>query len=131
MYAGGYNFCIMMHWYEWVTWGGNIALAAVGTGGILVAVRTLKKIERQTKATEDQARYLTTSDRAWIIVSSRFHSLPPKDIDAGKTSKDLISYGYIKYLDIFGQEHTTRFCQSYWVDPRNILQKARIAVALG
>jgi hypothetical protein len=29
-----------------------------------------------------------------------------------------ISYGYIKYLDIFGKEHTTRSCQKRWVDPR-------------
>jgi hypothetical protein len=194
---GGYNFCIMMHWYEWVTWVANIALVLVGGGGILVAVCTLKKIERQTKATEDQARYLTTSERAWIIVSSRFpaelhpgdqetitrfrwdmknvgksparllefngvvskaeRSIPfpdpprffgsphplnklllvPSDswgitwviegdpllaeeVDAVKTAKDpmMISYGYIKYLDIFEKEHTTRFCQIYWVDPR-------------
>jgi len=177
----------MMHWYEWVTWCANIALLLVGAGGILVAVSTLKKIERQTKATEDQARYLTTSERAWIIVSSRFAAelhpgdqettarfrwdmknvgksparllefngvvskaersipfpdaprffRPPKPLNKlllvptdswgitweieGDLAKNLmtISYGYIKYLDIFEKEHTTIFCQIYWVDPRD------------
>jgi hypothetical protein len=28
----------------------------------------------------------------------------------------LISYGYVKYLDAFGEEHTTRFCQEFWFD---------------
>lgn len=53
----------------------------------------------------------------WMIEGD---PLSPEEVDAVKTGTDLmmISYGYIKYLDIFGNEHTTRFCQKYWVDPR-------------
>jgi hypothetical protein len=37
--------------------------------------------------------------------------------DFGETT--LISYGYVKYLDAFGEEHTTRFCQEFWFDKRS------------
>jgi hypothetical protein len=40
---------------DWIIWVGNILLAATGIGAIIVAVCTLKKIERQTAATEDTA----------------------------------------------------------------------------
>ncbi|WP_184223356.1 hypothetical protein [Granulicella aggregans] len=43
-------------WREWTVWGGNLAVAIVGLGGIGVAIATLLKLERQTKATEDQLR---------------------------------------------------------------------------
>jgi hypothetical protein len=42
--------------YDWITWAANPLLVLVGVGGIVVAVVTLLKIERQTKATEDAVR---------------------------------------------------------------------------
>jgi hypothetical protein len=39
-------------WHDEVLWVANLILAVVGVGGIIVAVLTLVKIERQTKATE-------------------------------------------------------------------------------
>lgn len=39
--------------YDWLVFGCDVALALVGIGGIIVAVFTLLKIERQTKASED------------------------------------------------------------------------------
>ena len=174
----------------------NIALFFVGLGGILVAICTLKNIEKQTKATEDQVMHLATSERAWIIVASRFHdglhpgdqhpvtrfrwemknvgssparllefhgvaqkadrvnvpfpdppcfpsspkqlnklmlvpndswgmtrniegeSLSAEEVDSVKNwgSVTIISYGYVRYLDAFGKEHTTRFCHECWFD---------------
>ena len=31
----------------------------------------------------------------------------------------IVSYGYIKYLDVFGKEHTTNFCQETWFDKKD------------
>jgi hypothetical protein len=89
--AHRYNFCIMMHWYEWVSWIANIALVMVGAGGIWVAVCTLKKIERQTKAGEDaakaakdgaraalaQANHMITAERAWLVVEAAMADFTP------------------------------------------------------
>jgi hypothetical protein len=41
--------------YDWIAYAANLLLMIVGIGGIFVAIKTLKKIERQTKATEDSA----------------------------------------------------------------------------
>ena len=41
--------------YEWITWVANLSLVLVGVVGIIVAVCTLLKIEKQTKATEEAA----------------------------------------------------------------------------
>ena len=38
--------------YDWVTWAANPLLVLVGIGGIVVAVVTLRKLKRQTMATE-------------------------------------------------------------------------------
>jgi hypothetical protein len=74
----------MMHWYEWVSWGANIALVLVGAGGIWVAVCTLKKIERQTKAGEDaakaalaQANHTIAAERAWLVVEAAMGDFRP------------------------------------------------------
>lgn len=175
----------------------SVVLAAVGIGGIVAAIITIRKLERQTKATEDQARHLTTSERAWIIVNSEFpdglspggqdavslirwnmknvgrtparliefdaiasraerkisfpeppryvgspgplnklllvpndsfgltwmiegDSLTPDEVAEVKNGMNLmvITYGYVKYLDAFEKEHTTRFCQRYFVDSK-------------
>ncbi len=41
----------------------------VGIAGILVAIWTLRKIERQTKATEGSVQALIASERAWLTAS--------------------------------------------------------------
>lgn len=42
--------------YDWIALAASLSLALVGVGGIFVAVGTLGKIARQTKATEDSAK---------------------------------------------------------------------------
>jgi hypothetical protein len=44
----------------------NIALSLVGLGGIIIALCTLWKIERQTKATENQVKASHDGLRAWL-----------------------------------------------------------------
>jgi hypothetical protein len=57
-------------WKEWWIWGANLTLVAVGIGGIVVAVCTLKKIERQTKATEDATK-IAKENMAALISKER------------------------------------------------------------
>jgi uncharacterized membrane protein YidH (DUF202 family) len=47
----------------------NIALVIAGFAGIIVAVCTLRKIERQTKAAEVNIQALVSTERAWIVIS--------------------------------------------------------------
>lgn len=70
-------------WYQRVAWAANIVLAVLGYVGILLALRTLKKIERQTEsgaaalqiakdcasAALAQSQALVDSERPWIVVS--------------------------------------------------------------
>jgi hypothetical protein len=51
----------------------------------------------------------------WMIEGD---ALTPEEVKEVETGAKLmiISYGYIKYLDDFGDEHTTRFCQRYSVN---------------
>jgi hypothetical protein len=42
--------------YDWVTWAANPLLAIVGIGGIVVALVTLGKLKRQTRAMEEAVR---------------------------------------------------------------------------
>lgn len=44
------------------------ALALIGLGGVCAALRTLRGIDRQTRAIEDSVRAMRTSDRAWLLV---------------------------------------------------------------
>jgi len=45
----------------------NISLFVVGFAGIIAAIVTLRKLERQTAATEKQANHMIASERAWIM----------------------------------------------------------------
>jgi hypothetical protein len=45
----------------------DFALAVVGGLGIVAAFVTLRKLERQTAATEKQASHMIASERAWIM----------------------------------------------------------------
>ena len=65
-----------------ILWGANILLALVGYAGIMLAVATLKKIERQTKYGETaalaaqeaseaaliQAKAIVHAERPWILI---------------------------------------------------------------
>ena len=61
--------------YDWLVFGCNVALFIVG---VCIALSTLWKIERQTRATEvaakaalEQANHMVASERAWILVDIR------------------------------------------------------------
>jgi hypothetical protein len=82
----------------------NILLFAVGFAGIVVAVLTLRKIERQTKAGEVAAeaalantKALIAAERAWIVVTAKCSS--PNEFlftatNVGRTPAKVISiYG--------------------------------------
>jgi hypothetical protein len=56
--------------FDWITWGGGILLTIVGIGGVIVAVCTLKKIERQTKATEDSIRLQEIAYYQWVELAN-------------------------------------------------------------
>jgi hypothetical protein len=47
----------------------NIALVLVGIAGIVAALFTLKKIERQIKVAESDTQAMIRAERAWIVVS--------------------------------------------------------------
>jgi hypothetical protein len=86
----------------------NWVLAAVGIGGIVVAVRTLRKLERQTKAAEDaanaslrQSEHMIASERAWMVARVEGEVIPDSDgkrlvrfsvrcVNVGKTPAYLI-----------------------------------------
>jgi hypothetical protein len=194
---------------SWTAWALVVTLLVVGRQAILMrqhaeelkklaaAAKDLARASKDTsEATNKQVDFLVTSERAWIIVSSRFPDgldpgnqntttrfrwefknvgksparllefngvarrgdrlnisfpepapfsrlpqplnkllLVPTDswgvtweIDGDAVSAaefddlrrweklTIISYGYIKYMDAFGKEHTTRFCQETWFD---------------
>ena len=55
--------------YDFLAIGTNLLLAVVGVTGIAIAVATLKKVERQIKAAEDNTDALIAAERSWIVVS--------------------------------------------------------------
>lgn len=76
----------------------NFLLVAVGIAGVVVAIKTLRKIERQTKAGEEaaksgrdsaeaslkQANALIDAERAWVVESIRFlDEIPYRSNDGG------------------------------------------------
>jgi hypothetical protein len=61
--------------YDFITFGASIVLTAVGIFGVFAAIITLRKLERQTKGTEDaanaalkQIQLMKDKERAWITV---------------------------------------------------------------
>ena len=71
-------------WQERVAWGANIVLAILGYVGIMIALSTLRKIERQTRYSEEaaqaaaesakaallHAQVMVRAERPWIVVTS-------------------------------------------------------------
>jgi hypothetical protein len=69
--------------HDRISWGANLVLVVLGYAGIMLAISTLKKIERQTRASEvaasaaaDQAHAamlnveaILRSERPWILIS--------------------------------------------------------------
>jgi hypothetical protein len=110
----------MIHWYEWVTWGVNIALLVVGAGGIWVAVSTLKKIERQTAATEKQtvinSRTLIAQFRPRIVV--RQMRLDPSAVIFYERRNDGKWKIIMQLANVGGTDATitegTGYFQEYW-----------------
>jgi hypothetical protein len=70
-------------WQDRISWGANLVLVVLGYAGILLAVSTLKKIERQTQYSEAaaqaaadsaqaallHAQALERAERPWILVT--------------------------------------------------------------
>jgi hypothetical protein len=86
--------------YDWITWAADPLLAAVGIGGIYVAIVTLGKIERQTKATEDavkisQAALVSTFRPKLIIRSLRIYpdAATVDDVKRCRVGYDLVNIG--------------------------------------
>ena len=71
-------------WQERVAWCANIVLAILGYVGIMIALSTLRKIERQTRSSEEaaqaaaetaqaallHAQAMVRAERPWIMVTS-------------------------------------------------------------
>ncbi len=64
----------------------NVVLAVIGICGIVAAVLTIRKLERQTKATEDSAKAallnaqaLITSERPWLLISIESYGVSLED----------------------------------------------------
>jgi len=53
--------------YDWLALGCNVSLAIIGIVGVTVAVVTLRKIERQTSATENSVEIATNAQRGWLV----------------------------------------------------------------
>ena len=62
--------------YDWITWAANLTLVLVGIGGIIVAVVTLRKIEKQTEALERQTK--ATEDAVKISQATLDLTFRPK-----------------------------------------------------
>lgn len=62
--------------YDYAAFWVNFALAVIGASGIVVACITLCKLERQTKATEDQVKASHDGLRAWIGIDVHENELP-------------------------------------------------------
>jgi hypothetical protein len=72
--------------YDWLVFSCSVALLVVGAWGVRIAVATLRKIERQTRANEiaaeaalQQANHLVASERAWLTAQVMDFPEPHKD----------------------------------------------------
>jgi len=70
----------------WDAYWPTAFLACIGLAGTIIAVRTLRVIERQTKAAEDaaeaaknNAQAVINSERAWVVPELHPHSYQGKD----------------------------------------------------
>ncbi|MGC2286845.1 MAG: hypothetical protein WA542_16440 [Candidatus Acidiferrum sp.] len=94
-------------WADWMLWGFNGLLVIAGFFGIRLAYRTLKTIEKQTKATEDAAKAAQASadafiaeNRPWLLLDkdmtpSRPHTwmqFEPSIRNFGKTPAKVIAF---------------------------------------
>jgi hypothetical protein len=80
-------------WQQRVTWGGNIVLMLLGYAAIVMALALLRKIERQTRYSEEAAQAametakaalvhaeaITRTERPWILINVR----PSQSIENG------------------------------------------------
>lgn len=77
----------------------NLLLVLVGIVGTIIAVRTLRKIERQTRAAEVAANAQMDADRGWILASVAGQPMEPM---AQRLKDDGIRPGIVWKLQIFG-----------------------------
>jgi hypothetical protein len=92
---------VVWHWYEVIAWIANLALVGAGIYGVIIALRTLDKIERQTKAAQDAASAaklsayaVIRSERPWIVItveSPRTNEFTFRATNAGRTPANIVA----------------------------------------
>jgi hypothetical protein len=111
-------------WHDIVAWVANLILAAVATAGVFIALATLRKLERQTKASEDSAKAQMNADRAWVMASVAGD--PAEPLVENLATKG-IHPGIVWRLRIFGNTpakitRTQIRCRIVDCDPANVFQ---------
>ena len=113
----------MWPWHDIVAWVANLILAAVATVGVFIALATLRKLERQTKASEDSAKAQMNADRAWVMASVAGDPAEPLVDNLAKG----IHPGIVWRLQIFGNTpakitRTQIRCRIVDCDPAMVFQ---------
>lgn len=71
-------------WIDFTTLGMGALLALIGITGIVIAICTLRDVEKQTEATRDSVGVLINSERAWVTISNvRSIKLEPRKLAVG------------------------------------------------
>jgi hypothetical protein len=109
------------NWHDRIAWGVNIILAAIGIIGVIVAISTLRKIERQTRATEQaaiateksakatevaadatlkQTNHMVASERPFLMIQAvGFEYIEFKAVNRGNSPAQIIFYNNFPNLD--------------------------------
>ena len=82
----------------------NLILAIIGAIGAYIAICTLRKVERQTKASETaanaalmQANHIISSERAWLLIKDVFAPKSLQDSDPTRLSIMTICFKFCVY----------------------------------
>ena len=109
------------NWHDRIAWELNIILAAIGIIVVIVALSTLRKIERQTRATEQaaiateksakatevaadatlkQTNHMVASERPFLMIEAvGVEDIQFKAVNRGKSPAQIIFYNNFPNLD--------------------------------